>query len=93
MAIINKGRLLYAGAPSDALKDLNGRVWEKAIAKSELEAYDRQHMLISNKLVAGRPIIHVLSEARPDEGFAPAEPNLEDVFFSAIRTADLQPVA
>jgi ABC-type multidrug transport system ATPase subunit len=93
MAIINKGRLLYAGAPADALKELNGRVWEKAIAKSELEAYDRQHMLISNKLVAGRPIIHVLSEARPDEGFAPAEPNLEDVFFSAIRTADLQPAA
>jgi ABC-2 type transport system ATP-binding protein len=93
MAIINKGRLLYAGAPSDALKELNGRVWEKAIAKSELEAYDRQHMLISNKLVAGRPIIHVLSDARPDDGFSAAEPNLEDVFFSAIRTAELQPVA
>jgi ABC-type multidrug transport system ATPase subunit len=93
MAIINKGRLLYAGAPTDALKELNGRVWEKAIAKSELETYDRQHMLISNKLVAGRPIIHVLSEVRPDEGFTSAEPNLEDVFFSAIRTADLQPVA
>jgi ABC-type multidrug transport system ATPase subunit len=93
MAIINKGRLLYTGAPADALRELNGRVWEKAIAKSELEAYDRQHMLISNKLVAGRPIIHVLSDTRPEEGFAPAEPNLEDVFFSAIRTADLQPAA
>ncbi|MBL7964932.1 MAG: ABC transporter ATP-binding protein [Flavobacteriales bacterium] len=93
MAIINKGRLLYAGAPADALKELNGRVWEKAIAKSELEVYDRQHTLISNKLVAGRPIIHVLSDARPDDGFIPAEPNLEDVFFSAIRTADLTPVA
>ncbi len=93
MAIINKGRLLYAGAPADALKELNGRVWEKAIAKSELEDHDRRHLLISNKLVAGRPIIHVLSDTRPEEGFAPAEPNLEDVFFSAIRTADLQPAA
>jgi ABC-type multidrug transport system ATPase subunit len=93
MAIINRGRLLYAGAPSDALQGLSGKVWEKAIAKSELEAYDRQHVLISNKLVAGRPIIHVLSDVRPDDGFIPAEPNLEDVFFSAIRTADLTPVA
>ncbi|HRO98533.1 MAG TPA: ABC transporter ATP-binding protein, partial [Flavobacteriales bacterium] len=79
--------------PADALKELNGRVWEKAIAKSELEDHDRRYLLISNKLVAGRPIIHVLSDTRPEEGFAPAEPNLEDVFFSAIRTADLQPAA
>ena len=34
MAIINKGKLLYAGAPNDALKGLAGKVWEKSIAKS-----------------------------------------------------------
>ncbi len=84
MAIINKGRLLYAGPPDDALRNMNGRVWEKAIAKAELEHYTNNFQLISSKLVAGRPIIHVLSEQKPEDGFAQAEPTLEDVFFSSL---------
>ncbi|HMQ75890.1 MAG TPA: ABC transporter ATP-binding protein [Flavobacteriales bacterium] len=86
MAIINKGRLLFAGAPSDALNEVKGRIWEKSIAKSELEAHQATHKVISNKLIAGRPIIHVYSELRP-EGFTPAEASLEDVFFSHINGA------
>ncbi|MBL8000947.1 MAG: ABC transporter ATP-binding protein [Flavobacteriales bacterium] len=84
MAIINKGQLLFAGAPNDALKEVKGRIWEKSIAKSELEAQLAQHRVISNKLIAGRPVIHVYSESRPDEGFDAVEPTLEDVFFSHI---------
>ena len=86
MAIINKGRLLFAGSPGDALNEVKGRIWEKSIAKSELEGYNAQHKVISNKLIAGRPIIHVYSELRPD-GFTAAEPSLEDVFFSHINGA------
>jgi hypothetical protein len=84
MAIINKGKLLYAGAPNDALAAMRGKVWEKAIGKHELEQYATTHDLISNKLVAGTPIIHVMSDARPAEGFVNTEPSLEDVFFGAI---------
>lgn len=86
MAIINKGRLLFAGSPGDALNEVKGRIWEKSIAKSELEGYNAMHRVISNKLIAGRPIIHVYSELRPD-GFQAAEPSLEDVFFSHINGA------
>lgn len=88
MAIINKGKLLYSGAPNDALKAMKGKVWEKAIGKQELEQYANNLVLISNKLVAGRPIIHVMSDINPGEGFISTEPNLEDVFFGAIHTSD-----
>lgn len=84
MAIINKGQLLFAGAPNDALKEVKGRIWEKSISKSELEGQLATHQVISNKLIAGRPVIHVISGTRPDEGFASVEPTLEDVFFSHI---------
>ncbi|HEX2617696.1 MAG TPA: ABC transporter ATP-binding protein [Flavobacteriales bacterium] len=84
MAIINKGKLLYAGPPDDALRALRGKVWEKSIAKSELDGYMASGQLISNKLVAGKPVIHLLSDERPGEGFSSAEANLEDVFFSHI---------
>ncbi len=37
MAIINKGKLLFAGAPNDALNSIDGKVWERTIEKAELE--------------------------------------------------------
>ena len=86
MAIINKGRLLFAGSPNDALNEVKDRIWEKSIAKSELDGYNAMHKVISNKLIAGRPIIHVYSDVQPD-GFTAAEPSLEDVFFSHINGA------
>ena len=92
MAIINKGKLLYAGAPNDALKGLSGKVWEKSIAKSELERFVASGTLISNKLVAGKPVIHVLGEQRPEDGFSSVEPSLEDVFFSHIHGSTNAPV-
>ncbi len=84
MAIINKGKLLYAGPPAKALDDIRGQVWEKSITKPELEGYVSGGKLISNKLVGGTPVIHLLDRERPGDGFTSVEPNLEDVFFGAI---------
>ena len=83
MAIINEGKVLFAGTPDVALKEIEGKVWGKSIAKSEMEDYQSRYRVISGKLVAGKPIIHVLEEEQP-EGFTPAEATLEDVFFSKI---------
>ena len=86
MAIINGGQVLYAGTPDAALTGLQGKIWKKAIAKTEIDAYQQQfsHHLISSKLVSGKPIIHVLSSDNPGDGFTPAEAGLEEVFFSKI---------
>lgn len=87
MAIINRGKLLYAGTPDAALGQLHGKVWEKSISKSEIGGYEERYRVISSKLVAGKPIIHVLSDGDPGEGFRAAEAGLEDVFFSKISVA------
>jgi ABC-type multidrug transport system ATPase subunit len=84
MAIINQGRVLYAGAPDDAIASLAGRIWKRMATKAELPALEAAHKVISHKLIAGRPLIHVYSESDPGDGFAPAEADLEDVFFSRI---------
>ena len=84
MAIIHQGQLLYAGPPDAAESQLAGRVWRKSISKQELENYHQRYQVISSKLVAGRPLIHVLSESNPHDGFLSVEPDLEDVFFSKI---------
>jgi ABC-type multidrug transport system ATPase subunit len=87
MAIINEGRVLYAGAPDAALQALEGKVWEKVITKAEIDDYQKRYRVISSKLVAGKPIIHVLSDEAPGEGFRRAEADLEDVFFAKIGEA------
>ncbi|MCU0352956.1 MAG: ABC transporter ATP-binding protein [Cytophagales bacterium] len=83
MAIINKGEVLYKGSPADAIASVQGRVWQKRIAKSELDTYRQMHTVISDRLIAGTPIIHVLADFQP-EGFAPVEADLEDVYFAKI---------
>lgn len=86
MAIINDGQVLYAGTPDAALKELQGKVWKKSIAKVDLDTYQSTFgtRLISSKLVSGKPIIHVMSEGDPGDGFASAEAGLEEVFFAKI---------
>jgi ABC-2 type transport system ATP-binding protein len=84
MAIMDKGRVLYAGNTDDALQQIRGKVWERSIAKEELAAYQKQYRIISNKLVGGKPLVHAYAAELPAEGFKQAEENLEDVFFATI---------
>ncbi len=85
MAIIDKGKLLFSGRPESALETLKGRIWEKSIGKEEIEKHQNNFQLISSKLVSGKPLIHIYSEADPGDGFRKAEADLEDVFFKTIR--------
>jgi ABC-type multidrug transport system ATPase subunit len=84
MAIINKGTVLYAGSPNDAVADLQGKVWEKFIDKKDLQDYQQKYQVISTKLVGGKPLVHILNENFPENDFQPTAPNLEDVFFTHI---------
>jgi ABC-type multidrug transport system ATPase subunit len=85
MAIIHEGRVLYEGKPDDAVAQLKDRVWQRSIAKADLPGYELRYRVISNRLVGGRPHLHVLSAQSPEDGFAPSVPDLEDVFFARIR--------
>lgn len=89
MAIIDQGRVVFAGAPQDAESELVGQVWRVSVPKSELESLRNQYRVISTKLVAGRPVVHILSKEPPGEPFEPVEPDLEDVFFSRVRSLHL----
>ena len=84
MAIIHRGKVLYSGSPMNSVKNLEGKIWQKSIEKADLVAFAQRYDLISNKLVAGKPLVHIYSENDPLEGFELAQPDLEDVFFSTI---------
>lgn len=84
MAIIAGGKMLQTGAPHDAIDALAGKTWRKVIDKSELEAHQGDHTVISTRLVGGRTVIHVFAEVDPGEGFDPVSPDLEDVYFTTL---------
>jgi ABC-2 type transport system ATP-binding protein len=84
MAIIHEGRVLFAGVPEDAVGELAGKIWKKSIQKPEMKEFEDRYRVISSKLIAGRPLIHVYSADPPGDGFQPVPADLEDVFFSRI---------
>jgi len=84
MAIIHQGRVLFAGSPADAVKGLDGRIWQKSIAKAEMKEYEQRYKVISNKLIADKRLIHVHADQSPGYGFQPVAADLEDVFFTRI---------
>jgi hypothetical protein len=86
MAIINKGQVLYQGRPQDAIAQLNGRIWQISIAKNELADFENRYNVVSTKLIGGRPFLHIFSDSPLTGAFAPAAPDLEDVFFTKIRS-------
>ena len=86
MAIMDKGMLLYSGTTDDALNQIKDKVYEKRVEKSELQNYQDTYKIISNKLVGGKPQIHVFSETVLNSGFEKAEETLEDVFFAKLNS-------
>jgi ABC-type multidrug transport system ATPase subunit len=86
-AIIAGGQVRLAGEPLQAIGTLDGRVWKKTLDKGELPAYEAAHTVLSTRLVAGFPVIHVLSDSAPGDGFAAVPADLEDVYFGELRRA------
>lgn len=84
MAIFNKGEILFKGSPDEALSQITGKIWQKRINKAELSDYKQNFKVISEKLIGGNPIIHVLSDTNPDGTFTAIAGDLEDVYFSKI---------
>jgi ABC-type multidrug transport system ATPase subunit len=84
MAIIERGQILLEAEPLRAVDDLRGKIWRRVIAKVQLAEVEREHRVISTKLLAGRTLVRVYSDVAPGLGFEPAEPDLEDVYFSAM---------
>ncbi|GAA4800218.1 ABC transporter ATP-binding protein [Litoribaculum gwangyangense] len=89
MAIMNFGRIVYQGSPQSAIEELDGRVYRKLVEREELEMYANKYDIISNKMSGGKPLIHILKESNPGDGFELVTPNLEDVFFSKINTTNI----
>jgi len=85
MAVLANGKVQLEGKPTDLIAATRGKIWKKAINRTEFEDYQSRYEVISSRLFAGNSVIHVLSDKQP-EGFEPVEGGLEDVYFSTLST-------
>jgi ABC-2 type transport system ATP-binding protein len=84
-AIINKGEVLVQGNPSELLQKMEGKIWEKKIAKTAYDEYAQKYHVVYTRLLEGQPLIHVFDEQKPEDGFELVKPTLEDVYFTTIQ--------
>lgn len=84
MAVLNKGQILLKASPAEAIQTLKGKIWEKHVHKSEVAELKAHFQVISEKMFAGKPLIHLYSDTQPLNGFQLVAPDLEDVYFSRI---------
>lgn len=85
MAIISSGQLILEGVPSEVISSLQGRVFRKVVpTDEEREAIEKSFSVISVHRVAGLNEVRVYSESPLADGFAPAEADLEDVYFRQL---------
>ncbi len=86
MAIIQQGTIRAIGKPAGMIAALEGKIWTKAIANSELQTYRSIHNVISQQLIERVTHISVYANEQPN-GFQSVQPSLEHAYFQHLQSA------
>jgi ABC-type multidrug transport system ATPase subunit len=84
MAILAEGRIALEGEPAALIGGLQGRVWQREVAREDLDAARAAWPVIATRLQAGRTVVRTLADAPPADGFVPVAVGLEDVYFATL---------
>ncbi len=84
MAIILNGKVKVIGQPIQLIEKMDGKVWKGLVEKSELANLEESGNVISSRLYLGKVQVRIFSESALENGFEPASPEIEDLYFSTI---------
>ncbi len=84
LAIMNQGEIIRIGNPQALINDLNGKVWTKVIQSNQDTSYSSEWRVITSRMLRGKRWLRVLSDSQPDSDFHSVEPDLNDVYFTAL---------
>ena len=87
MAILNGGKILNQGTPKATTEALRGQIWTKIVERESLEQHEKEFNVISSNYNQDNTLnIRVFSAEKPSESFVEAAPQLEDVYFVALKS-------
>jgi ABC-type multidrug transport system ATPase subunit len=86
MAILNGGKILKHSTPQEATRELENTIWTKIIEKDDLEENMKIYNVLSRNFNPDNTLnIRVHSETKPSNNFVLSEPQLDDVYFFALK--------
>ena len=85
MAVLCGGRVLLEGEPEALIREHRGFVWRKRCARQDVARLEQELMVLSVRLIAGKPVVHVYADEKPEEGFEQIDAGLEDVYFRVLK--------
>jgi ABC-type multidrug transport system ATPase subunit len=86
MAILNGGRILKHTTPKEATKEIEGTIWTKIITRDDLDAIENNYNLLSSNYNQDDTLnVRVHAAEKPAEGFEQTTPQLDDVYFIALK--------
>ena len=86
MAILNGGRILKHTTPQEATKEIEGTIWTKIINRDDLDSVEATYNLLSSNYNQDNTLnVRVHSAEKPADGFEQTTPQLDDVYFIALK--------
>ncbi len=86
MAILNGGRILKHTTPQEATKEIEGTIWTKIINRDDLDDVEATYNLLSSNYNQDNTLnVRVHSAEKPADGFEQTAPQLDDVYFIALK--------
>ncbi|MAQ60224.1 MAG: hypothetical protein CMC49_03270 [Flavobacteriaceae bacterium] len=83
---MNGGKILKHIKPAKATKEILGKIWTKSVKRDSLEKAEQEHNVLSSNYNVDNTInIRVYSDKKPGVGFKKTEPQLDDVYFIALK--------
>ena len=82
LAIIKEGRLLNKSTPGKAIKEVEGKIWERIVERSEEAMFREKHTVLSSHFSMGKARLRFYADQSPGVDFQSASPNFEDYYFA-----------
>lgn len=86
MAILNGGKILKHTTPQEATEEIEGTIWQKTIDREDLDENEKLYSILSSNYNQDNTLnLRVHAAEKPSEGFIAVAPQLDDVYFIALK--------
>ncbi len=91
MAILNGGKILKHTTPQEATKEIEGTIWQKTIERDALDENEKLYTILSSNYNQDNTInLRVHASEKPSQDFIAVAPQLDDVYFIALKQDELE---
>ena len=88
LAVLNRGKLCYFGAPQDMTRLAEGKVWQFKIEPAEFEALRNEHQIIHHIRDGEKIRVRCLAAKKPVPEAKNVLPSLEDAYLWLLRKTE-----